>query len=277
LTIVKNDNGDAIVFFYLPLCQVSVFLSTTDAGNNMLEIVQAGQAGKTSLLFDMHRLRKRVFKDRMGWNVSVTPGGLEIDDFDLPETVYLLALSNDGHVIGNWRLLPSTGPTMIRKVWPQFLDSIDMPRSPLVWEASRFAVNGPDEQSVEGMAQISLATQELFCGLTDLCLLCGIREIFTMYDMRIARLLKRLDCVPHRVSARVDVDGRASHVGCFKTDEAMLARLRVATGIDHALVTADMLPPVLLEHCRNYAALKKLPATQSQYQEENIHAGTNAS
>jgi acyl homoserine lactone synthase len=243
----------------------------------MLEIAQSGQAGKTSLLFDMHRLRKRVFKDRLGWNVSVTPGGLEVDDFDLPEAVYLLAVSDDGRVIGNWRLLPSTGPTMIRKVWPQFLDSIDMPRSPLVWEASRFAVSSSDEQSAKGMAQTNLATQELFCGLTELCLLCDIREIFTMYDLRIARLLKRLDCNPHRLSSRVEIDGHTSYVGCFKTDETMLTRLRAATGINHALVVIDMLPPVMLEHRQVYAALKKTPASQFQYQQEETHARARTS
>src|ERR1700685_3388477 len=143
----------------------------------MLEIAQAGQAGKTSLLFDMHRLRKRVFRDRMGWNVSVTPGGLEVDDFDLPDTVYLLALDDDGRVIGNWRLLPASGPTMIRKVWPQFLDSIEMPHSPAVWETSRFAVDSPRGNSEEGIAQVNRATQELFCGITELCILCGIQKI----------------------------------------------------------------------------------------------------
>src|ERR1700733_3904624 len=110
----------------------------------MLEIAQTGQSGKSSLLFDMHRLRKRVFKDRMGWDVNVSPSGIETDQFDLPESIYLLALDDERRVIGNWRLLPTSGPTMIRDVWPQFLKTISMPRDDLVWEASRFAVNVPE-------------------------------------------------------------------------------------------------------------------------------------
>jgi N-acyl-L-homoserine lactone synthetase len=50
----------------------------------MLEIVQAGQAGKMNLLLDMHRLRKRVFKDKLGWNVTIQDEDLEVDQFDLP-------------------------------------------------------------------------------------------------------------------------------------------------------------------------------------------------
>ncbi len=181
----------------------------------------------------------------MGWDVSITPGGLEVDDFDLPDAVYLLALDNDRRVIGNWRMLPTDGPTMIRNVWPQFLDSIEMPPDPLAWEASRFAVDSPKGNSEEGIAQVSLATQELFCGLTELCIMCGIQKIFTMYDMRIARLLKRLDCRPQTVSTRLRVEGQISQVGCFLTDEVMLKRLRAATGIRHNLVTAEMIPPAL--------------------------------
>lgn len=216
----------------------------------MLEVVQAGQAGKTSLLFDMHRLRRRVFRDRMGWEVAISREGLEVDQFDLPETVYLLALDDAGRVIGNWRLLPASGPTMIRNVWPQFLRSIEMPHDPQVWEASRFAVDSLDGDSEKGLAQVSRAVQELFCGLTELCLLCGIREVFTLYDMRIARLLKRLNCHPRLVSERLAIVDNLAEVGAFVTDEAMLYRLRTASGIRAPLITAGMLPPVLRHYHR---------------------------
>jgi len=99
----------------------------------------------------------------------------------------------------------------------------------------------------------------LFVGLTELCLLCGIKQIFTFYDMRIARLLKRIDCPPTAISARLKVDDFQAEVGCFNTDEAMLARLREASGITETLVTLDMLPPVL-QHYR--ARLKQLPRNQ---------------
>ena len=226
----------------------------------MLEIVQSGQAGKTRLLFDMHRLRKRVFKDRMGWDVRFDQDGLEVDQFDLPDTVYLLALDPEHRVIGNWRLLPATGPTMIRDVWPQFLDGLHMPRAPDVWETSRFAVDSLEGGSAHGAAQVNRATQELFCGLTELCLLCGIREIFTMYDMRIARLLRRLDCEPRAVSPRIRIGEILAQVGAFTTDATMLARLRAATGITEHLVTPDMLPPVLQARREQMLGKRKIPA-----------------
>jgi acyl homoserine lactone synthase len=225
----------------------------------MLEIAQAGQAGKTGLLFDMHRLRKRVFKDRMGWDVHIEGGDLEVDQFDLPEAVYLLALDDERRVIGTWRLLPCDGPIMIREVWPQFLSSIDIPSRADVLEASRFAVDSLRGNSVEGLAQVNRATQELFCGLTELCLLCGIAQVFTMYDARIARLLKRLDCEPAQVSERMTVGETLAQVGAFKTDRHMLARLRAASGIHEPLVAPDMVPPALQHrmHGRSFSGRRE--------------------
>ncbi len=214
----------------------------------MIHIVQAGQAGKTRYLFDMHRLRTRIFRDRMGWDVQIDGNGLEVDQFDLPEAIYLLACDDKDRVVGSWRLLPAAGPTMIRDVWPQFLDTIDMPSDdPAAWEASRFGVNmleaGPLEES---LARLNRITAEMFVALTETCIHCGIRQIFTMYDMRIARLLRRLDCEPLRISGKIRIDEHMSQVGCFDTDERMLDTLRKASGIDEVLVRPQDLPPSLL-------------------------------
>ena len=212
----------------------------------MLEIVQAGQAGKTKLLFEMHRFRTNIFKEKMGWEVSITEDGLEVDQFDLPETVYLLALDGDKRVIGTWRFLPSDGPTMIRDIWPQFLESIAMPSDPDVWETSRFAVDSLKENVSEGVTEANEATGELLCGIVELCMLCGIREIYSLYDMCMARLLRRKGCRPWTSSKQLRIDDKfAAQVGAFRTDEELLASIRQACGIKHRIVTPDMLPPIL--------------------------------
>lgn len=211
----------------------------------MIEVVQTGQTGKTSLLFDMHRLRAQVFKEKMGWDVTVTPDKLEVDQFDLPDTVYLLALNSDRHVIGTWRLLPSTGPTMIRDLWPQYLDSLPMPSSPRVWEVSRFAIHSPVKNPDAAQQETQQAIGEMFCALTELCIAAGIEEIYTFYDERIEKMLRRLNCQPHKISKRLPVDGELCQVGAFKTDSAMLQMLRRTTNIADSLIEDIGLPPAL--------------------------------
>lgn len=41
-------------------------------------------------LAEMHRLRYRVFKERLGWEVQVS-GGMEIDEFDALHPAYAAA------------------------------------------------------------------------------------------------------------------------------------------------------------------------------------------
>ena len=64
-------------------------------------------------LAEMHRLRYRIFKERLGWDVQVS-GDMEVDEFDACCPVHLLQRNDDGRVQGCVRLLPATGPTMLR-------------------------------------------------------------------------------------------------------------------------------------------------------------------
>lgn len=214
----------------------------------MIEIIQPGQAGKTSLLFAMHRLRTRVFKEMLKWDVKVDSDGLEVDQFDLPEAVYLLALDESRRVIGNWRLLPTSGPTMIRDVWPQYLKSLPMPEAEDVWEASRFAISVLDGDPKKVAEQTQRTIGEMFCALTELCMHVGIKEIYTLYDERIARVIKRIDCQPCRISDKMPIDGANCQIGAFKTDGAMLSRLQKSTGITESFLDQIELPPTFLKY-----------------------------
>src|SRR6185437_10908809 len=91
-------------------------------------------------LTDMHRLRYRVFKERLGWDVE-TAGDLEIDEFDALQPAYLLLRTEDGRLAGCVRLLPSSGPTMLRDTFPALLPSGPMLEAHDVWESSRFALD----------------------------------------------------------------------------------------------------------------------------------------
>src|SRR5262249_52799043 len=71
-------------------------------------------------LVEMHRLRYRVFKKRLGWDVQVS-GDTEIDEFDALHPAYLLQRGSDDHLQGCVRLLPSTGPNMLRDAFPALL------------------------------------------------------------------------------------------------------------------------------------------------------------
>ncbi len=212
----------------------------------MIEIIQTGQAGKTEMLFDMHRLRKRVFKDRLQWDVTVNAQGLEIDQFDTPEAVYLLHLNAARRVTGSWRLLSCAGPTMLRDIWPEYLKDLHMPARGDCIEVSRFAVDCPADNLQQVITETQQAIGEMFCALTEFCMRIGVRYVYTLYDARIEKVINKIDCTPQSVSETLPIDGMACQAGIFKTDTDMLQRLRAATGIQSPLISKIQNPPYLV-------------------------------
>jgi len=87
----------------------------------------------------IYRLRHRVFRGRLNWEVN-DDAGRERDEFDDLPQVYACTLDQYDRVVGTWRLLPTTGAYMLRDVFPELLHGQEAPCSPNVWEVSRFAV-----------------------------------------------------------------------------------------------------------------------------------------
>lgn len=186
-------------------------------------------------LAEMHRLRHRVFVERLGWNVR-TFAGLEIDAFDMLDATYLLAGRNP--LVGSWRILPTTGPYMLKDVFAELLEGQAPPCDPAVWEMSRFAVDqGPQED--KGLSALSAATGELFCGLVEYALSHGVREVWTVYDVRIARLLDRVGCRPFWRSARRRIGDTIAVAGRFEISERVLAELRATNGVAGSVLRVD--------------------------------------
>ncbi len=82
--------------------------------------------------------RHKVFVEQLGWELQ-TQDGMELDQFDRHDTVYVVAQDDKGHISGCARLLPTTRPYLLLEVFPQLLNGLLPPNSPEVWELSRFA------------------------------------------------------------------------------------------------------------------------------------------
>src|SRR5206468_8156107 len=86
-------------------------------------------------LMEMHRDRKSVFVDRLGWALPARGSWLEVDQFDDDYAVYLLAREQERHQ-GSVRLLPSTRPTMLDTLFSELCPD-GVPSGEDVWEISR--------------------------------------------------------------------------------------------------------------------------------------------
>lgn len=90
------------------------------------------------LFEQMGHYRREVFINRLGWELN-TISGMELDEFDGPDAVYVCSHDDDGNVNGVARLLPTTAPYLMEKVFPELWGGKQPPRDPRIWELSRFA------------------------------------------------------------------------------------------------------------------------------------------
>lgn len=136
-------------------------------------------------LRDIHKLRAKVFKDRLGWEVPVL-SGMEIDGYDALDPYYMVISNNTDHICGCWRLLPTEGPYMLKDTFPELLHGRLAPISERVWELSRFAIE-TDSNGHFGFTQHAIAAMREIVTFADEN---GIDEYVTVTTVAIERLLR---------------------------------------------------------------------------------------
>ena len=193
---------------------------------------------RLDLLTSMFRLRRRVFKDRLDWTVSVS-GDLEIDVYDALNPTYLLVVSDRREVLGCVRLLPTTGPTMLVDTFSHLLGDSTAPRDARVLESSRFCVDTSTHVDL-GRGGLSRATFLLFAGMLEEMRRCGAKSIVTVTDARMERILRRAGWPLERLS-EPQLLGQTSALTGFlhDSDQALQAMYRQA-GVNGPVIVADL-------------------------------------
>lgn len=210
----------------------------------MIFTVESVDQGKYPELIDeMFRMRAEVFHGRLGWDVKVE-NGREIDIFDAEDPLYLLALSEkSGELQGAVRLLPTTGPNMLRDVFPMLIPDGAV-ESPLIWESSRFAVNPrvfqlSDRQTANH--RLNRTMVELLCGMVEVAQSAGVEYIVSVFDARMARIFKSIDCRFEQLGTPRRIGKTMTYAGLFETNDDMRSRLGKVGGFQ-GVVLADVAP-----------------------------------
>jgi N-acyl-L-homoserine lactone synthetase len=205
----------------------------------MMQLITAESYGHfVQEVTEMHRLRYRVFKERLDWDVQFS-GDMEIDEFDALHPAYLIQRARDNRVQGCVRLLPSTGPTMLRDTFPVLLDGDAAPTSPAIWESSRFALDlHPDTpKASHGLAT---ATYELFAGMIEFGLSRQLTEIVTVTDARMERILRRAGWCLRRIGIPRALGSTLAVAGYLEVSIESLARVRSAGGLQGPVLWAPV-------------------------------------
>lgn len=175
-----------------------------DATENTMHRFIIGRLGQTGfpdeLATAMFRQRHEIFCERLGWDVR-SVGGLERDEFDDADTVYIVARNlATQRVDASWRLRPTTLPNMLRDTFPGLLHGQPAPCDDRVWEVSRFAVaHSPYEEYEEGVCSFGALTQDLVATTVDYAMRSGIRGYVWVTSVGVERLALKLGYRPRRL------------------------------------------------------------------------------
>lgn len=144
-------------------------------------------------LWDMHKLRAKVFRERMGWDVPVM-SGMEIDGYDAIDPFYMMMREPGGMLRGCWRILPTQGPYMLKDSFPELLHGVEPPCDPKIWELSRFAIE-TEGASNFGFSEIAMQSigEIISYGYHQ-----GIEQYVTVTTTAIERMLRRANIVTRR-------------------------------------------------------------------------------
>jgi len=106
----------------------------------MVIVLEGSERRRYQKYFDqLFRLRHQIFVKGRGWSLP-SVNDREIDQYDVEEAVYLLDLNDEEVIQGSVRMTPSEKCSLLADYFPHLVESGELPRSPLVYECTRYIV-----------------------------------------------------------------------------------------------------------------------------------------
>ena len=183
----------------------------------------ANKADHATLIEAMHRNRADVFGPKgHNWAVHIL-GGWEVDVFDNAEPLYVISTGDNLTYHGSLRLLPTTGPNMLRDVFPQLLDG-GVLESATIWESSRICVAG---------VAVANILHELVLGIGEVCRRAGLTQIVSVFDPLVLRRLRGIGLKVDIIGTPQRIGGVMCYAGLFDFDNGKLEDFKKRWGLDH--------------------------------------------
>jgi acyl homoserine lactone synthase len=174
-----------------------------------MEIITGNSTNLTKSLYTrVAHYRHKVFVERLGWPLE-TNNGEEADQYDRPDTVYVVAQDINQQILGCARLLPTDKPYLLGEIFPQLIPAgVPLPNSSEIWELSRFAAvdlanqNSVNEGQFSSSVAINLLQAAINCAKAR-----GAKRLITVSPVGVERLLRKAGFYAHRAGPPMIVDG----------------------------------------------------------------------
>lgn len=175
---------------------------------------------------NMVHARANIFHKRMNWDV-VVEREREEDDYDREHNpLYIVAERPDGSHVTSMRLLPTTGPTMLRDIFYKFFPGCPDIYASNIWEATRYCATFKKGDSLA-------YTGELFVRLSEICLGSGIDIVTGVFFNPMLRVLNKSGWAPTPVMTS-EYDGAPITLGTSEISERRMHDIARRYSLQHA-------------------------------------------
>jgi N-acyl-L-homoserine lactone synthetase len=189
----------------------------------MLHIInKTNQDQFPDLLESMFADRKRVFIDALGWDLPVTLGRYEIDQFDDDHAVYIIASDDAGSHLGSLRLLRTDRPHILSNLFPALCDHA-IPRGVSICEVTRFCAS-PIVQKVNRRAM----RNTLIAAMVDHALDTGISALTGVVTSHFLDQILTMGWRCEPLGERIQMRGAELGAFCAHVDENTTVKLAKA-------------------------------------------------
>jgi acyl homoserine lactone synthase len=201
----------------------------TDQERPMIKIVHAADLYRRPVLAaSMFRDRAAQFHHRLAWDaVRLDDQGLEFDQYDELNPVYVMIEDENGEHCGSGRMMPTTGRTMIAEHFSDITGGVDL-RSPLIWEITRLCVS---PRLRPGSSLARRAPAALLWAGCDLALRAGVEFCVAVFFAPMERVFKAAHFAPEIIGVRESPEGDIC-AGLWEITPEARDRLAARAGVD---------------------------------------------
>ena len=154
--------------------------------------------------------RKLQFVDFFGWDVRVVEDRYEIDQFDGPQAVYIVAVDGEDRHQASLRMLPSTQPHLLGTLFPHLCPG-GVPVGERIWESTRLCL-----PRRHGAARRLELRNRLISAMVDFALDRGIERITGIVPEGFRKLVLTMGWHAEPLGPAVRIPG--GPIGAFAID-----------------------------------------------------------
>lgn len=178
-----------------------------------------------SVMSQIWALRYRVFCEEKQW-IPENPEKTDIDEFDALDVKHFACFDNNRRVVGYFRLLPTTGPYMLKDVFPVLMGGKPLPCDEHILESSRFVIDRNLAQDRNDLSNVAKVTSALLIALFEYAEKNNISAVVSVCDLSVEKILRRSGLLTTRYSAPVKIGNCLAVAGYAEPSELNINRLK---------------------------------------------------